>query len=260
MPPPNAKAAPRVRPLDPAGTLYSQCGEDAVIIEAFADKRTGFFVEIGCIDGWRFSNTLALERLGWDGLCVEAHPGYIDALRANRPSSRVVHAAAGDVDRKGVAFFQNARGSLSTLDASLEAEYAERFGAFFSGFDETTVPMRSLTSMLDELGGRTPNVVSIDAEGCDHLVVRGLDLDRYRPDLVLVEADEPGQAEEIRRAFEDAGYQPPLTMQANHFFFLEQARAERAARPIEAEVLHTEHPCDDTGDARHRVRVQLRAA
>ena len=75
---------------------YSQHGEDFLLDRLLSDKKRGFFVEVGCIDGRRFSNTLIFEERGWRGLCVEAHTGYIELLRQNRPNSIVCHCAAGE--------------------------------------------------------------------------------------------------------------------------------------------------------------------
>ena len=61
--------------------------------------RTGYFVEIGAGDGHNLSNTLLLEKLGWNGLVVEANPSYADALRSNRKCSvelGCVHSSDGE--------------------------------------------------------------------------------------------------------------------------------------------------------------------
>ena len=58
---------------------HSQQGESRVIYERFFKEptpmRNGFFLEIGGLDGIKFSNTLFFERcLGWTGVLVEANP------------------------------------------------------------------------------------------------------------------------------------------------------------------------------------------
>ena len=54
---------------------WSQYGQDRYIDKLLKGKRKGFFVEIGCHDGERFSNTLFLEKeRGWTGFLVEANP------------------------------------------------------------------------------------------------------------------------------------------------------------------------------------------
>lgn len=51
----------------------------------FFVQKTGFFVECGGYDGEITSNTLLLEKLGWEGLIVEADPDYFfQSLGKNR--------------------------------------------------------------------------------------------------------------------------------------------------------------------------------
>jgi len=43
---------------------------------------------------------------------VEAHAGFIELLRKNRPGSIIAHCAAGEKDEDGVAFFANSRAAF----------------------------------------------------------------------------------------------------------------------------------------------------
>ena len=53
----------------------SQWGEEKWLLEHFfAEKRNGVYVELGAVDGVRFSNTLALHTCrDWTGVLVEAN-------------------------------------------------------------------------------------------------------------------------------------------------------------------------------------------
>jgi hypothetical protein len=117
---------------------YSQHGEDALLDLVFGDQKEGFFVEVGCIDGRHFSNTLTFEEREWNGMCVEAHAGYIDMLKKNRPSSIICHCTAGETDEDAV-FYANARGRLSTMDKTSEACWQRDYVPYFSGFEEQQV-------------------------------------------------------------------------------------------------------------------------
>lgn len=238
--------------------LYSQHGEDALILAAFEDVPRGVFVEVGCIDGRRFSNTLALEERGWRGVCVEAHADYIDLIRANRPASLVVHAAAGDRDANDVPFYANARGSLSTLDPSLEERWRRDYAPWFSGFTEQRVPMRTISTILDDANVDLVHVLSIDVEGCDALALSGLDLARHRPDLVVIEADDPEAREQIDAMLLPAGYLPGPIVGGNGFYFRDAQRLARVrGRRFEGFLMHTRHPLDQGEDERVAFRFDM---
>ncbi|MEM9372249.1 MAG: FkbM family methyltransferase [Planctomycetota bacterium] len=252
---------------NPAGHWYGQQGEDFVAalllglidpaspnlrLEPAPPDAPPVFVEVGCIDGRRFSNTLAFEQAGWQGLCIEAHPGYIDALRTNRPGSTVVHAAAGAHDADSIPFYANSRGTLSTLDPGLESQFRNNYGRYFTGFERIDVPLRKISTMLDDAGLDRIDLLSIDVEGCDAAALSGVDLKRHRPALIVIEIDSDPDARSINAQCTDAGYTPICSLSNNHFFIRDEecdvASRRLSAAPFRVQLTHTAHPLDDEPD------------
>src|SRR5262249_9101480 len=149
--------------------------------KVFEEKKNGFFVEIGCLEGVAFSNSLAFEQIGWSGICVEAHNDFIAPLKMNRTGSTVIHCAVGEADRDNVTFFANKIGSLSTLDKSMENRWNQTHKNFFHGFEEQIVSMRTLTSIFDECKVVNIDFISLDIEGYEVEALKGLNLKKYRP-------------------------------------------------------------------------------
>jgi len=50
---------------------YSQAGQDQFAWEANGFRKNGVFLDIGCNDPFIHNNTVALEKVGWMGLCVD---------------------------------------------------------------------------------------------------------------------------------------------------------------------------------------------
>lgn len=216
------------------------------------------FVEVGCIDGLRFSNTLALELRGWRGVCVEAHADYIDGLKRNRPGSIVIHCAVGERDGGEVVFHANSRGSLSTLDPSREADFRARYGEFFTGFVPQRVRLRGISSLLDELDIANVDVLSLDIEGCEVPALRSIDFSRHRPRVLLVECESPEQEREIDSILLPAGYIKGFRLEANLFYSTERALLTAVAGERHAVMLtHTQHPLDHDGDRSLSVEIDL---
>lgn len=61
-------------------TSYSQCQQDLCVAETFNGR--GRFMEIGSHDPEIASNSLMLEKLGWDGVCIEEKPFDYSSRRA----------------------------------------------------------------------------------------------------------------------------------------------------------------------------------
>jgi FkbM family methyltransferase len=188
-----------------AGPYQSQHGEDAWLARYFGGKRTGFFVEVGAYDGIVLSNTYYFEQLGWTGVLVEPHPTKAAACRGNRPGSRVFECAA--VSAASVA-------SIEMLDVPGGEVYSTTVASDFNlqrlrdyGLESRTivVPGRTLDSILEEMQPPAIDFMSIDVEGAEIEVLKGFDIGRWRPRLVMIESP-PRRLDAIRRYFVSNGY------------------------------------------------------
>lgn len=238
-----------------SSAFFSQHGEDIVAWKTLSrSKGPRYFVEVGMIDGRRFSNTLAFEKRGWRGLCVEAHPGFVDFVRRHRPNSTVVHAAAAGPDSHGkkLPFYADPRGDLSSLNPRNEQEMKDRFGDWFQGYDVVDVPVRTLDDMLHQAHApQGMELVSIDIEGGEIDALRGFDLGYWHPRLIILEADDPQALSTLNHYLAPKGYHPARIIGVNAVYtrtHLDALRI-RTAR-VDQRVLHTAHPTDRSiGDA-----------
>lgn len=226
---------------------YSQHGEDVLLWKLFKDQTTpGYFVEVGALDGTRFSNTYSFECEGWTGICVEAHPDYINLLRNNRPNSICVWAAAGDHDGE-ITFYANSRGSLSTLVPSLEDYFRQNYGRYFTGFKPVQVPIKTLNTIFAEANAPTAiDIVSIDVEGAEMLVLQGFDLTRYRPRVFVIEAIDADFEQNLDDHLLKQGYHRALAFGGSIFYCrsLDDASILANASTEGYTLIHTPHPLD----------------
>ena len=227
-------------------TYYSQNGEDCILWALFENQSTpGFFVEVGALDGMRFSNTYSFEQAGWSGVCIEAHPDYISPLRRNRPNAVVVHAAVGDEDKETVSFYANSRGSFSTLDPSLENEF-RKYGKYFTGWEIKQVRLCTLNTILSQAHAPVPiDIVSVDIEGTEINVLQGFDIDKYRPRVLVIEALDNLRERELDVHMTRTGYIRARKLSSNIFYCREEADAQIIANAsTHFPLTHTQHPCD----------------
>ena len=69
--------------------MYSQYGEDEYVQNTyFPEKKTGIYLELGAMDGLKYSNTLLFSQIGWTGILIEANPIMAMKLCENRPNDR----------------------------------------------------------------------------------------------------------------------------------------------------------------------------
>jgi FkbM family methyltransferase len=153
--------------------------EQRLIAEFFGGKR-GYFVEVGANEPRLRSQTYHLEQAGWTGLLIEPQPDVAERLRRER-TARVFAVACSSTDNDGRTLPLHVAGPLSSLDRSGMAPSAvpERV---------IDVPVRTLDGILQEAGApQNFDFLSIDVEGHELEVLRGFDLQHWRPQLILLE-------------------------------------------------------------------------
>ncbi|MFJ2030761.1 FkbM family methyltransferase [Streptosporangium sp. NPDC087985] len=209
----------------PRLVAYGQNAEDVVLMRAFADRRDGFFVDVGAGEPVRGSLTKNLvDRLGWRGVNIEPLPERFDQLRRRRPGDVNIRVAV-DV-RPGTATFYRIlpQGQppdmlgLSTLEPAI-AEAHDRRGA---GVEELDVTVVTLESILVAHASPGFDLLKVDVEGREAAVLASADLAFWRPRVVVVEATVPGTPEPSHQEWEPellaAGYALALFDGLNRFY------------------------------------------
>lgn len=169
-------------------TFRAQFYEDVFAWDILGRRLSGFFIEAGAFDGVSMSVTHALEAMGWRGVLVEPIRAKADACRTNRPGSRVVWSALGDTNGEAdfVLLDDQYGGAMSYLADSKEHE------KMLSVVERTRrterVPVVTLNEILKDHAGPI-DLLSLDVEGSELSALRGIDLERYRPRLILVEEE-----------------------------------------------------------------------
>ncbi|HJS78006.1 MAG TPA: FkbM family methyltransferase [Burkholderiales bacterium] len=237
---------------------YSQHGEDILLDRIFDGSKDGFFVEVGCIDGVRFSNTLTFEERGWKGLCVEAHGDFIEILRKNRPRSIIEHCAAGDMDEEGVTFYANYRGSLSSLDRTQEKRF-RMYGKYFGGFTQQQVSKRRLDTILANHGVNRVDLLSLDIEGSEEQAIRGFDIKRYHPSVMVVEVDGREQETALDQLILPHGYVKWIRLGPNLFYLADISLSESVRdRVVQGDVIRAADEVAGTGAGFITVTIDTR--
>jgi FkbM family methyltransferase len=166
-------------------------------LDRHIDRDGGFFVEAGANDGFEQSNTYWLERFrGWGGILVEPIPELYRETVVERPAARVFNCALVPFDHPGGTVTMHYGGLMSIVAGARGSETADREyvkPAFTLGMEdehEVQVPARTLSSILDEVSAPEIDLLSLDVEGFEPGVLRGLDLERHAPRFVVVEVHE----------------------------------------------------------------------
>ena len=167
---------------------YSQIGQDLWVLHTLNYKRKGYFVEIGAIDGIKFSNTYLLEKeFGWRGIVVEPNPVYKKEIRKNRKCS--VDYRAIDNVKKANRKFVSMPGETSGLSCLFDHKDKDIHKMDRDLYGEiVTVESTSPNTLLST--HKAPahiDYMSLDTEGNELDILKILDWKRYTIQLISIE-------------------------------------------------------------------------
>jgi FkbM family methyltransferase len=172
---------------------YSQDDEETLIRAFFQDRRNGFFLDVGAGDPIRHSTTYYLEKhLGWTGVAVDAIAEYADAYAKERPGTHFFTYFASDKSDTARAFFVSEDRNFSS------ATGADPRGGVYHKRKVATI---ALNDLLVREKVNHIDLLSMDIEGAEPLALAGLDVARYRPELVCVEISSPELGRAIAEYF-----------------------------------------------------------
>jgi hypothetical protein len=199
---------------------FSQLGEDCLIWHRFHSVIGGFYVDVGCHDPMRYSNTYLLYRFRkWHGINIDADERSIAKFQAARPADINLNLGVGLTEaEEEFAIFND--GAVNTFDAAMAQRQAKIFG-----FLETKkILILPLAHILDEHvpEGTQIDYMNIDCEGLDHQVVMSNNWSKYRPKLLTVElfslSLEQPFANETTMFLKEHGYKLKSYCHATAFF------------------------------------------
>ncbi len=174
-------------------------------LEKYLSYHNGFFIEVGANDGFNQSNTYYFERFrGWTGILVEGIPELYEQCIKERSRSKVFNCALVSEDYQDsqvTMIYSNLRSLVKGAQKSDENDRKHIYDSKHINKSsvkpyEISVPVRTLTSILDECNIQEIDLLSLDVEGYELNVLKGLNFNKYKPKYMLIEARFKDEVEE----------------------------------------------------------------
>ena len=158
---------------------YSQWGEDLFIQEYFKDKEKGFYVDIGCFHPIMYSNTCILFNKGWSGINIDLDFHTIDFFNFVRKRDENINIAISDTEGEKDLYFFHSRSAINSLSEIRKKEAKEI----------RKIKTKTLNSVFEnsKFKNEKINLISIDVEGHEIEVLKSINLEKYAPEMVVIE-------------------------------------------------------------------------
>ena len=187
---------------------YAQNREDVVLHRALGDLTTGRYIDVGANDPEIDSISRAFYDAGWRGITIEPMHDLAEKHRAERPGDLLVEGVVTERSGDTLVLHQITGTGLSTLIDEIGERHQDD-GLVVTDIEVTST---TLNEVLDAAGwaGQDIHFMTVDTEGTEESVLRGIDLKKWRPWILVIEATEPRSSNVSYAHWEpivlDAGY------------------------------------------------------
>lgn len=157
----------------------SQINQDIWVLEKSRYKENGYYIDIGCADGKEISNTYLLDKsFGWYGLCVDLLARNMED-RSCSVYKGLVYDSEKEVEFVKAIFnsdFSGIKENLSTFKEYLHTSPIEKH---FTSVTQTIFDRFKVPRYVDFL--------SIDVEGSELNILKGIDFKKHMFGIIMVE-------------------------------------------------------------------------
>lgn len=182
----------------------SQIFQDLMIISMISNTdslENFYFVEFGATDGISISNTYLFESVfGANGIVAEPAKIWHDSLSANRQCS-ISHQCVWEKSGEVLEFLETSNPDLSHLTNQQDKIRG------IVGSVKYSVDTISLNDLLRKFAA--PNRIeflSIDTEGSEYRILKRLDFNEFKFEVIVCEHNYGENRERIRQLLESNGY------------------------------------------------------
>src|SRR5215468_493501 len=183
---------------------HAQFFQDLLVLFLLKEKRDGYFIEFGVMDGITLSNTFLLEsKYSWRGIAAEPARCWHQELRRNRTCSldhRCVWSKSGEI----LHFNETPEAEFSTIDALSNSDRHAEHRKEGNRYTVETISLRDLLRAHD--APRSIDYLSIDTEGSEFAILNSFFPTQHKVRIITVEHNYTGQRLDIHSLLTSWGY------------------------------------------------------
>ena len=167
--------------------IYSNWGADMIVLNIFKKKKDGVYIDVGCHHPFINNNTYFLHKKGWRGINLDLDYNSIDMFNFFRPKDNNIKMALSDKKDKANLYFFHNRAAKNTISKK-NSKGAKLI---------KSIQTNTLDNIIKESDLKINEIdfLSIDVEGNELKVLKGLDFKKYKPKVVMIEFINPKSKE-----------------------------------------------------------------
>jgi len=162
---------------------YSFSGVDIVLKKIFYQQEKGFYIDVGCQNPIKNNNTYLLYKKGWEGINIDLDKDNINLFNSARPKDSNFNKAISSDIKNVELYFYHKKSPINTIDKKT-SDFQKAKVTSIKKINTDTLDNIILNSKYKN---HTFDLLSIDVEGHELDVLKGFDLYKYSPKVIVVE-------------------------------------------------------------------------
>ncbi len=162
---------------------YSYGSVDLLLEHIFKNQSHGFYIDVGCQHPVMNNNTYLFYKKGWNGINIDLDKKNIDLFNFYRKRDLNINFAISSREGERDLFFYHDKSAINTVEKSV-ANYQRAQVKEIKKVKTKTLNSIIKNSKFKDL---TVDFVSIDVEGHELDVIKGFDLKKYKPKVIIIE-------------------------------------------------------------------------
>ena len=148
----------------------------------FLKKKNGIYIDVGCNHPVYNNNTYLLSKKGWKGINIDIDKKSIQLFNLFRKKDLNLNLAASSkkTELEYICFHEKSPINMIKTSQNQNLHSSEKI---------KNIPSDTLNSIIEKSPYKDKKIdfVSIDVEGYELEVIKGFDLKKYKPSIIVIE-------------------------------------------------------------------------
>ena len=162
---------------------FSFSGVDIILEKIFMHQPKGIYIDVGCQHPIKNSNTYLLFKKGWEGINVDLDKDNIELFKRSRSNDNNFNKALSNDVKEVDLYFYHKKSPINTIDKKTSEFQKAKVSSIKKIKTDTLNNIILNTKYKDQ----SFDLLSIDVEGHELEVLKGFDLNKFSPKVIVVE-------------------------------------------------------------------------
>ena len=163
---------------------WSLEGQDKILDILFRKIKKGIYIDIGCNHAVKQNNTYRLYKKGWKGIGIDGSNKFKRSWKTFRKKDLFLCEVLSN-KRENKIFYNFSDDTSSSIDLKTVKRYKKRLGQPKSKKNVYTRKLEEI--LIQKKIPKNFDLLCIDVEGHDLQVLKGLNLNLFKPKVIMIE-------------------------------------------------------------------------